>query len=49
MWTTSNPSMRAIDGISGALPIANTGSMRCTMAAPGSGATPGAGAVKTST
>jgi hypothetical protein len=36
-------------GISGALPIAKTGGMRWTATPPASGASPSAGAVKTST
>ncbi len=49
MWTTSNAAIRAMLGISGAFPMASTGSMRCTSARPGSGGSPSAGAVKTST
>src|SRR6266542_4390218 len=46
---TSKPSNPAMAGIRGALPIASTGSMRCTMARPGSGGSPSAETVKTST
>ena len=45
----SKESSLASCGIRGALPIAITGSIRCTIAPPGSGNSPSAAAVNTST